>query len=67
MPARVYKPCMYYLTGGIYRDTNFDTLEPDTREDYGPFPDYATALREWRSKMSWKIDTCCHRLFIYSV
>jgi hypothetical protein len=54
---------MYLVRGGVYTDTNFETLEGD-EESYGPYPTYEEAVQTWKAKMGWKIDICCHRLFI---
>jgi hypothetical protein len=55
---------MFIVKGGIYTDTKFETLEPGTEENYGPFETREEAVSTWRSKMGWMIDTCCHRLFV---
>ncbi len=54
---------MFIVRGGIFTDTTFTKLESN-EERYGPFPDYASAVRVWKSKMGWMVDTCCHRLFV---
>lgn len=55
---------MYVVTGGIYTDTDFKTLEPGTEETYGPFEDYKKALEVWGSRTWAKVDICCHRMQI---
>jgi hypothetical protein len=54
---------MFKVTGGVYTDTTFTKLESDP-EEYGPFQTYKEAYDVWKGKMGWKVDTCCHRLFI---
>jgi exonuclease III len=54
---------MYYVIGGVFTDTTFRTLESD-KEQYGPFKTYDEAYTKWKSATGWKIDICCHRLFI---
>jgi hypothetical protein len=56
---------MFTVSGGIYTDTTFSRLESDP-EEYGPFASYKAAYTVWKSKMGWKVDICCHRLFIHS-
>jgi hypothetical protein len=55
---------MYIVYGGVYTDTSFETLDPQTEEEYGPFDTYEEALAVWRGKMGWNVDNCCHRLRI---
>lgn len=54
----------YYLIGGVYTDTTFRHIEPGTSEVHGPYTSYEDAEKAWRGKMGWKVDICCHRLFI---
>lgn len=55
---------MFMIEGGVYTNTDFDEIEAGTEESYGPFETYEIALREWRGRMGWMVDTCCHRLLI---
>lgn len=55
---------MYVVEGGIFTDTEFKTLEPATKETYGPFENYCEAFDAWSSHTWAKVDTCCHRLKI---
>lgn len=54
---------MFKVEGGVFTDTSFTKLESNP-EHYGPFSSYTAALQCWKAKMGWKIDICCHRLFI---
>lgn len=55
---------MYYVVGGRYTDTHFDTLIDDTAERYGPFASYEQAFEEWRARMFAQIDDSHFRLFV---
>jgi hypothetical protein len=56
---------MYIVYGGVFTDTTFKSLEPETPvESYGPFESYKEALNVWRGRMGWNVDNCMHRLFI---
>lgn len=55
---------MYIVSGGIYTDTTFRTLEPNTQEKYGPFSTYNEAREKWSAAARQNLDICCHRLFI---
>jgi hypothetical protein len=55
---------MYYVTGGEYVDTLFQTLMTGTNETYGPYDHYGTAFKVWRSRTQANVDNCHHRLFI---
>lgn len=57
---------MYIVRGGVYSDTSFTELE-SPEEKFGPFQSYEQARDKWKAQMSWKIDNCCHRLFIEKV
>lgn len=55
----------YKVKGGVYTDTNFESLVPGTEEEYGPFDYYQDALDQWkRASFSPKLDIAGHRLFI---
>jgi hypothetical protein len=54
---------MFTVEGGVYTDTSFSKLESDP-ESYGPFQSYDEAYMCWKSRTGWKVDICCHRLFI---
>ena len=55
---------MYYVEGGIFTNTDFETLIEGTDEKYGPFDTYEEARIECNGKMWQKVDICSHRLFI---
>lgn len=55
---------MYIVEGGVYTDTTFTKLEPNTAERHGPFPTLDAAYKAWNTFTRWKLDICCHRLFI---
>lgn len=55
---------MYYVVGGRFTDTHFDTLIDNTGERYGPFRSYEQAFEEWRARMFAKIDDSYFRLFV---
>jgi hypothetical protein len=55
---------MYVVIGGVFTGTDFKDLETDTAEFYGPFETYEKAYICWKSRTSWKVDICCHRLYI---
>lgn len=58
------RPPYFYIIGGIHTDTTFTEIVPGTEEEYGPFATRDEAVKVWRGKMGWKVDTCEHRLFI---
>ena len=55
----------WWVERGIYPDRDFETLEPGTKEYYGPYDSYPAALEQWSAAARAKIDICCHRLRIY--
>lgn len=55
----------FMVKGGIYTDTNFESLVPGTEEVYGPYEYYQDAMDQWkRASFSPKLDIAGHRLFI---
>ena len=58
----------YLVQGGVYTDTDFETLVPGTEEVYGPFNSYDLALTAWKRAMfTQKLDICNHRVRIYEM
>jgi hypothetical protein len=58
---------MYNVIGGVWTDTTFTEIVPGTEEEYGPFESYDEAVKVWRGRMGWMVDTCEHRLFIVQI
>lgn len=58
---------MYKVIGGVWTDTTFTEIVAGTEEEYGPFDTYDEAVKVWRGRMGWMVDTCEHRLFIVQV
>jgi hypothetical protein len=61
------RPATYTIHGGVFTDTSFTEIEPGTEERYGPFETYEEAVKVWRGRAGWKVDTCTHRLFVLEV
>lgn len=56
---------MYYVRGGIFKDTTFQNVCEGTEECYGPFKTYEEALEQWhRRTFNQRIDICTHRMLI---
>jgi len=50
---------LYWVVGGVYRDTKFDTLAPGRDlERYGPFADYREAHDVWAARAWATVDDC---------
>jgi len=56
----------YYVVGGEYLDAEHRRLKPGTREQYGPFDDYAAALDKWRERAWATIDDTYCRFTVLS-
>lgn len=54
---------VYFVTGGEYTDTSFDTLASKP-EVYGPFDNYEKAREVWWQGTCKQVDNCHHRLII---
>ena len=53
------EPTTYWVVGGEYTDTHFDTFVPGKGEErYGPFMDYQAALKEWQGRSFNQVDDC---------
>lgn len=58
---------MYMVIGGVWTDTSWNDVVPGTEEEYGPFESYEEAVKVWRGRMGWMVDTCEHRLFVVQI
>jgi hypothetical protein len=54
----------YYVVGGLYLDTSFTRMKPGTREQYGPFDDFARARDKWYERAMATIDDAYYRFTI---
>jgi hypothetical protein len=54
----------YYVAGGQYLDTLFKRMKPGTREQYGPFDDFARARDKWYERAMATIDDTYYRFTI---
>ena len=61
------EPSLYFVWGGVFTDTSFNTLEPNAEECYGPFHDEAAAARMWDQKTRRNVDIAQHRMFVLTV
>jgi len=55
---------LYFVWGGVFRDSTWQELEPGAEESHGPFHDAETAERVWRDQMRRRVDTALYRLFV---
>lgn len=55
---------LYFVWGGVFRDSTWQELESGAEESHGPFHDAATAERVWRDETRRRVDTALHRLFV---
>lgn len=46
----------FWVVGGRYRDTDFIEIESGGEKRFGPYQDYACALKEWRARSMAEID-----------
>ena len=54
----------YWVVGGEYADTRFQTMVPGKKEEWiGPFDDYEEAKAEW-SRRAWHTVDSCHVRYI---
>ncbi|MGH6886175.1 MAG: DUF4170 domain-containing protein [Kiloniellales bacterium] len=51
----------YWVVGGDYRDTRFDTPTSGREEWIGPFVDYETAKKEWARRAWATVDNATTR------
>ena len=52
----------YWVVGGEYTDTKFDTMAPGKApERYGPFASYQDAMTEWKTRAWATVDHCLIR------
>lgn len=56
---------LYLVWGGVFEDTGWLRLRPDTQEVYGPFFTYEEAKRVWFDRTSRQVDDAQHRLLIF--
>jgi len=55
----------YWITGGEYADSSFNSLAPGAREErYGPFPSYDEAYKVWQARARATIDDALVRFRI---
>jgi hypothetical protein len=52
----------FYVIGGVYENTKFETLVEGKGEKHGPFPTYDEAKKIWQSR-SWALVDDCHARF----
>ncbi len=57
----------YMVIGGVFTDTAWTEVVPGTEEMIGPFERYEDAVKAWRGRVGWMVDTCTHRLFVVQV
>lgn len=50
---------MFYVIGGEYTDTDFETFIDGKGEEYGPFKTYQKAKEIW-AKWAWQTVDNCH-------
>jgi hypothetical protein len=55
---------IYLVWGGVFNDTSWLTLRPETEERYGPYFTPEEARRVWFERTSRQVDDCEHRLVI---
>ncbi|MCW8084246.1 DUF4170 domain-containing protein [Sabulicella glaciei] len=54
----------WVVWGGVFKNTDFEELEPGTEELHGPFHSEAAANQAWQDEMRRKVDIATHRLFV---
>jgi hypothetical protein len=54
----------YWVIGGLYRDTGFDTLVEGTERLFGPFPSRDEATQAWRQLAEATRSSCLTRFSI---
>ena len=54
----------YWVVGGDYSDTSFDSLVDGTGQVVGPFDDEAEAHRVWQQLATETRSACCTRFSI---
>ena len=55
---------MFYVTGGVYTDFSWTTLEEGKEENYGPYATYDEAYIKWLEIARFKVDNACHKVTI---
>lgn len=54
----------YWVIGGVYRDTEFNTIVEGTQRLFGPFPSKDEAIQAWRQVAEATRSSCLTRFSI---